>query len=453
MIIGIVGGGIGGLALAIALQRHGIGSIVFEKDTSFNARSQGYGLTMQQGGRAISALGLMSTMTKEGQTSSSHFIFNSQGQIVLFWGTTSSADASVWQPNRNCHISRQRLRNALLQELDPTLCQVLWGFEVSHFEQRGGRVVVFAGPDDARSIYEMDGLVACDGIRSGIRHRLRNEPLKFLGTFVILGIFEDGISPIFRERMVQMSDGLARIFIMPYDAGRSMWQLSFPMELEAAVSLARSGAENLRLEALRQCRSFHPPIPELLARTEATLITGYPVYDREPMATGLDGSSLVTLLGDAAHPMSPFKGQGANQALIDAVDLAEAIARTSPEQLAQAFREYERRMILRTTPKVLASRAAISSLHCAAFVDSDCQLRRRGYPRVGEMAELLRSLSDRSMGIWSSAEDLAQACSLQNKIMARGSVMRQPAVCEDDRVHEPEPKEDAANQKPRHNRV
>ena len=58
LVVAIVGGGIGGLALALALGRVGVRSVVFEKDGSFGARSQGYGLTMQQGMRTIRRLGI-----------------------------------------------------------------------------------------------------------------------------------------------------------------------------------------------------------------------------------------------------------------------------------------------------------------------------------------------------------------------------------------------------------
>jgi hypothetical protein len=86
-----------------------------------------------------------------------------------------------------------------------------------------------------------------------------------------------------------------------------MWQLSFPLDEEAAKNVSRRGAEALKHEAIRLCGEWHDPIPQLLSCTPANLVSGYPVYDRDILTGELLSSERVTLLGDAAHPMSPFK--------------------------------------------------------------------------------------------------------------------------------------------------
>ena len=149
-----------------------------------------------------------------------------------------------------------------------------------------------------------------------------------------------------------------------------MWQLSFPYTEEAARSLCKDPTA-LKSEILRRCAKWHEPIPELLRSTPLDGMAGYPVYDREVLqpdvlrpgssaaATGAAAASTpaaqrrVTLIGDAAHPMTPFKAQGANQALSDAVLLAdtlvESIQRHGPHAgLDAALPLFEQTMLSRS---------------------------------------------------------------------------------------------------------
>lgn len=64
----------------------------------------------------------------------------------------------------------------------------------------------------------------------------------------------------------------------------------------------------------------------MLSHTPSSKITGYPIYDRDILSVEqFQNAGNVTLIGDAAHPMSPFKGQGANRALLDALLLSRMI--------------------------------------------------------------------------------------------------------------------------------
>jgi len=181
-----------------------------------------------------------------------------------------------------------------------------------------------------------------------------------------------------------------------------MWQLSFPIpDEEIAIILSRRGPEALKEEALRRCQLWHSPIPEILRATPIELVSGYPVYDRdlltseilscsrrrniqrppinqntdehEGLISGTSASTFstssfvpITLLGDAAHPMSPFKGQGANQALLDALSLARSLYRVNYREgrsLIDALELYEKEMIARSSTKVHASSEAAKFLH------------------------------------------------------------------------------------------
>jgi 2-polyprenyl-6-methoxyphenol hydroxylase-like FAD-dependent oxidoreductase len=96
------------------------------------------------------------------------------------------------------------------------------------------------------------------------------------------------------------------------------------------------------------------PVPALIAATQEAAILRNDMYDRPPAGRWSGGR--VTLVGDAAHPMTPNQGQGACQALEDGVALAESLGSTS--SLAEAFQMYERRRMRRANRVVTMSRQA-----------------------------------------------------------------------------------------------
>lgn len=158
---------------------------------------------------------------------------------------------------------------------------------------------------------------------------------------------------------------------MPYSVDSIMWQMSFPMPEDEAKALSAKGAQALKDEACRRGQ-WHTPIPELLSATQLKQISGYPIYDRELLKSELlQKAGAVTLIGDAAHPMSPFKGQGANQALLDALGLACNIS-MEPASVSKwrelgvrevILTKFEEEMLARSASKVKDSAKAAEFLH------------------------------------------------------------------------------------------
>ena len=440
--VAIVGGGLGGLALALALQHRSVPCVVYERDSNFDERSQGYGLTMQQAARAVKALGLTGLQQQqlksdegEGQkfgiTSKRHLVHKTDGSVVGQWGlrvwgrpeTKTKKEAG----RQNAHIQRQELRRMLLDRLEPGTVQ--WGYRLEDYTELAGdddvnrKVEITLRKKDNKVVSnQATVLVGADGIRSAVRRLKVGDdacPLRYLDCVVILGIaptptetdLTDG------ETVFQTADGTTRIYAMPFSAagaetagaasndkergrGEMMWQLSFPLNEADAKRLSKEGPSALKAEALKRCGEWHAPIPELLRSTPDRLVSGYPVYDRELLdADRLRGGmqddndqSNVTLIGDAAHPMSPFKGQGANQALLDAVLLARTLYKTfqvpkdeSDEfDVEESLADFESEMLSRSAAKVKASAEAAKFLHSEIAVAEGNHPRCTAAAKAGE---------------------------------------------------------------------
>lgn len=316
----------------------------------------------------------------------------------------------------NMHVPRQHLRRVLFDQLRPGT--VKWGYRLAGYSetecsppedggpQGGGHAAIQPRVElrfEGKAVPEVAGIVVgADGIFSAVEKQKIGDPLEYLNVIVILGIVPSSHA-LTAERVFQTLDGTTRLFVMPFSESEvpggpdvAMWQLSFPIGEADARILGKNSAA-LKSEALKRCGEWHQPIPELLRATPEVLISGYPAYDRAPLdpakCRGDDPQSRVTILGDAAHPMSPFKGQGANCALVDAVTLARGLAdsnllhnsscprRSSTERLPwgvlptqsipDTLAAFEAGMLARSSVKVMASREAAAYLHSPIALTRD----------------------------------------------------------------------------------
>lgn len=390
--VAIIGGGIGGMALAVACLHRGIPFTLFERDENLVARSQGYGLTLQQASKVMKDFGIVTL--EEQVVSTKHVVHQADGKVLGSWGLRR------WQPlgpnkspkKNNIHIARQSLRLALFNQLGPHP-RVQWGHQLLDCTPLTA--------DEIELTFQVHGaikkekanlVVGADGIRSSVRRLSMGDevtPLHYLGCMVILGICplsavkDLTTSPLLDSTTVfQTANGQERIYMMPYTHDSIMWQLSFPIEEEEAIALSRLGSEALHAEAFRRT-PWHDPIPQIVQSTLPAQISGYPVYDRELLTPeNWKEQHAITLLGDAAHPMSPFKGQGANQALLDALLLARMITKgcTTTQWRENGLRtsvliDFETAMFTRSAEKVKGSAQAAQLLH-SDLVLAECDQPR-----------------------------------------------------------------------------
>lgn len=394
--VAIIGGGIGGMALAVACLHRGIPYTLYERDESFDTRSQGYWLTLQQASKAMAWLGISDL--EEGIISTRHVVHDTSGKIIWEWGRRqlSEEEKQKTAGPRNIHISRQGLRKKLFMQIYDKK-NIVWGHRLKDISQKSGwEIELKFQVGDIIKTAKADLVVGADGIRSSVRNNLIGEeksPLQYLGCIVILGIcplarFSEKENPLLDSATVfQTVNGHERIYMMPYDSETVMWQLSFPLQEEEAKLLSKKGPEILKQEGIRRLWNWHSPIPEILHATQASWITWYPVYDRPILAPeDLQDFWNITLMWDAMHPMSPFKGQGANQAILDALDLARDITTKCDSESDWrekwlrkiVLKDFEKQMLNRSSMKVRDSARVVKLLHSDAVLHDDDTPRGRG---------------------------------------------------------------------------
>jgi 2-polyprenyl-6-methoxyphenol hydroxylase-like FAD-dependent oxidoreductase len=322
----IIGGGIGGLAGAVALRRIGLEALVIERAPSI--REVGAGLSLWSNAvNALRELGLDTEVIAAASPFERDLVQTPEGRLIA---RTELGEVSRVAGVPCICIHRGVLQKILLDALPP------------HSVRTGARCVSFDGStailENGERI-QADALVGADGISSVIREGLHGaEPPRYAGYTAWRGICEDnGLLPE-RSALLVMGSG-SQFGAVPCGPGRVYWF----MTKNAPRGTAQSKAEVAAL-----CRDWASPVPEIVAGTPEDAILQNDIIDRPPLQWW--GREAVTLLGDAAHPTTPNLGQGACQALEDAVVLADCLGRTRP--IEQALREYEGRRLPRTTEVV-----------------------------------------------------------------------------------------------------
>jgi 2-polyprenyl-6-methoxyphenol hydroxylase-like FAD-dependent oxidoreductase len=218
----------------------------------------------------------------------------------------------------------------------------------------GARVVDVADPGEGLTavladggIVEADVLVAADGLHSAVRARLHGDtPPRYAGYTAWRAVVPvpAGVTPLPGE---SWGPG-ARFGHAPVPGDRV-----YVYATKNAPEGAR-GASGEKAELERVFRGWHDPIPQLVAAVREEDILRNDIYDRPVLRRW--GRGRITLLGDAAHPMTPNLGQGACQALEDAVVLARHLS--TGGDVERSLRAYEEERIPRASSLVVASRRA-----------------------------------------------------------------------------------------------
>jgi 2-polyprenyl-6-methoxyphenol hydroxylase-like FAD-dependent oxidoreductase len=333
----VIGGGIGGLTAARALVRAGLEVKVFERAPALEQIQVGgaihvwhngmRGLQRLKLGDQVSALGGPAAIVKNAE------MRNWRGKLLTAW-SPEQTQQKVGAPTVG--VIRPDLHRVLVAGVEDGVLEL--GRECVGFEQNGSGVVAeFADGSSERG----DMLIGADGLRSAVRRTLRgDEPLRFAryASWQALCDFRDAATP----------DGLfwivwgpgARFLFYRVSTEKLYWEGIF------ATDAGGSDLPGQRQHAVAaKFSGWTHPVEAIIAATDEAAISRADVYDRKPIKRW--GADRVTLLGDAAHPMTNAAGQGANTTIEDAVVLGSRLQRSGGD-LLDGLRTYEQERCKRT---------------------------------------------------------------------------------------------------------
>jgi 2-polyprenyl-6-methoxyphenol hydroxylase-like FAD-dependent oxidoreductase len=319
----VVGGGIGGLAAAIALHRCDWHVEVLERAPAFD--ELGAGLSLWPNGiRALDALGLGDQVRGQALTATEGGIRDVTGR----WMARTDVRALERRYGPVVAIHRAQLADILRRALPAATPRM--DTEVTAVDSGGPQVAV----RHTRGVSRADLLVGADGIRSVVRRSLwpDHRAPRYAGYTAWRLIIGSERPPSAggetwgrgeRVGIVPLADGTTYLFAA------------------ANAPEGQHGPRGELAEMRRRFSGWHAPIPELLAAASEEAVMRHDIYELPPLRTYVHGAT--ALLGDAAHAMTPDLGQGANLALEDAVTLAAMLAAHPAVESALAAYDRERR--------------------------------------------------------------------------------------------------------------
>ena len=337
--IAIVGGGIGGLTLAIALQRKGIPVNVFENASEIKPLGAGIVLAANAM-KAFRSIGMEADVLGAGNTMRRFSIRDQKGKVLSY--TETERIRSRWDLVHTVTLHRADLHDVLIKALSPGSLHLGKGCAGFSQTSRGVEISFRDGTSQG-----FDWVVAADGVHSVFRQQLvpGSKP-RYAGYTCWRGL--TGILPagFDAEEAFETWGAGKRFGVVPLSRNRIYWYTTVNAPQDDVV-LRQAGVRELQ----QMFGNFHSPVSEIISSTPQDAIIHNDIIDVKPISKF--AFDRIVLSGDAAHATTPNMGQGACMAIEDAVVLSNCIAGT--DDMRSAFQRYERLRIGRTTKIVNTS--------------------------------------------------------------------------------------------------